>query len=108
MQDGSPFGSFIVCRATLFREAWCSMVGSLQPHNRCGGMPDTPPPCGKMREEVLIAWKALQADWISLNSEGAYRKCFNQSTAGGVLRDSVGQGRGGYVMRLRKCPAYRA
>ncbi|EOY11431.1 Uncharacterized protein TCM_026608 [Theobroma cacao] len=58
--------------------------------------------------EVLKWWAPPTTDWIVLSTDGPYQKSTKQAAAGGVLRDSLGQWRGGYTMRLRRCTAYWA
>lgn len=52
------------------------------------------------REEILIGWTEFSSGWMALNSDGACRKTTEQVAIRGVLRDSNGQWRGGYAMKL--------
>ncbi|KAG7599606.1 Endonuclease/exonuclease/phosphatase superfamily [Arabidopsis suecica] len=58
-----------------------------------------------MREERLIAWKPPGDDWIKLNTDGASQGNPGKATAGGVLRDSGGNWRGGFALNIGVCSA---
>ncbi|EOY21817.1 Ribonuclease H-like protein [Theobroma cacao] len=63
---------------------------------------------GMWQEEVLIGWRAPQVGWVCINMDGAYKKSIDEAFAGGVIRNSEGDWRTGFVAKLGKCLAYRA
>ncbi|EOY02369.1 Kinase superfamily protein isoform 5 [Theobroma cacao] len=62
----------------------------------------------RRRKEVLIGWRAPQAGWVCLNTDGAYKKSIDEASAGGVIRNAEGEWRTGFVAKLGLCSAYRA
>ncbi|CAL1373591.1 unnamed protein product [Linum trigynum] len=55
---------------------------------------------GRHRRDELIAWKPPTAGWLKMNTDGAAQGCPGIITAGGVLRDTYGDWKGGFCSKI--------
>ncbi|EOY18805.1 Ribonuclease H-like protein [Theobroma cacao] len=55
------------------------------------------------KEKILIRWRAPQAGWLSLNTDGAYKKSTDEAAVGGVIRNSVDGSSSGFDDKLIPC-----
>ncbi|XP_031124258.1 uncharacterized protein LOC116026974 [Ipomoea triloba] len=53
--------------------------------------------------ETLIAWKMPESDWMKMNVDGSVSTADGSSSCGGVLRDTTGTWRGGFMYNIGSC-----
>ncbi|KAG7552362.1 Ribonuclease H-like superfamily [Arabidopsis thaliana x Arabidopsis arenosa] len=53
----------------------------------------------------MIRWTPPRDEWLKLNTDGTSHGNPGLATAGGVLRDSTGQRRGGFALNIGICSA---
>ena len=55
-----------------------------------------------------MAWAKPRANAIKLNTDGAFSNSTGEARCGGLIRDSNGQWKGGFVMKIGQCSIMKA
>ncbi|KAG7615876.1 Ribonuclease H domain [Arabidopsis thaliana x Arabidopsis arenosa] len=59
----------------------------------------------RVRVERMVKWEPPRSGWLKLNTDGASRGNPGRASAGGVLRDALGEWRGGFALNIGICSA---